>query len=224
MTAALHIAERTDRMRPAFADRAEAGRRLAAYVAPVPDPRALVLALPRGGVPVAAPLADALGCELRPVMVRKLPVPAMPEAGFGAVTLDGTVTLNRGTISAFGIDEPTVARTVAEVRRELARRARAYSGGERLPSLAGRHVFLVDDGLASGYTMIAAADMVRRQRPRLLTVTVPAAPADTVRRVAGHCDELYCLIELRAASFAVASFYTAFPDLTDEEVRAVLER
>lgn len=210
--------------RPAFDDREAAGRALARLLAPAPDPDALVLALPRGGVPVAAQVAAALGCPLAPVHARKLPIPAAPEMGFGAVTLDGTVVLNRPVMRLFGVDDRTAGTIAAEVRGEVARRSLVYGGDDETADPEGRRVILIDDGLATGYTMLAAAGMALKRRPALLLVAVPCAAADAVMRVAEGCDELYCLFEQHAPPFAVASYYRSFPDLTDAEVIRYLGR
>lgn len=222
MAEAVRVVQRTDRVWPAFADRDDAGRALASLVAPVPDPEAVVLALPRGGVPVAAHVAAALRCELRPVAVRKLPIPTSPEMGFGAVTLDGTVTLNHAVMRSFGISVGQAALVTEHVRAEVARRAALYPGADDLPPLDGRRVLLVDDGLATGYTMIASAEMVRNREPRSVEVVVPVAPASAIEVVSHHCDSLLCLVGFEGESFAVASFYASFPDLTDDEVIADL--
>lgn len=218
----VRIIERVDRPRTAFADREAAGRRLAEEVADAADARAVVLALPRGGVPVAVPVAGRLGCELRPVAVRKLPIPTSPEMGFGAVTLDGTVTLNHEVMRTHGISVGSAALVVEQVQAEVVRRAQAYPGAKELPTLGGRRVVIVDDGLATGYTMIAACEMVRHHEPASLTVAVPVAQMPTVDIVAEHCDGLVCLIGQRGGGFAVASFYGSFPDLSDDEVRELL--
>lgn len=216
------IERRVTRASPVFADRLEAGAELLRFMAPEPDPDALVLALPRGGVPVARPLADSLGCDLRPVLVRKLPVPDSPEAGFGAVTIDGHVVLNEPAAAMWGISEAQIAAVVDEVRQELERRAGAYPGGWPLPDMRGRHVFLVDDGLATGYSMIAAAKMARDADPASITLAVPVAPADSLRSIARHVDHAYCLMLQAAPPFAVASFYRDFHDLRDDEVVTLL--
>jgi putative phosphoribosyl transferase len=216
------IIERLDRPRTAFQDRSDAGRVLAESVVTAPDPEAVVLALPRGGVPVGAAIADALGCEMRPVAVRKLPIPTSPEMGFGAVTLDGTVTLNHAVMREHGVSIGQAALVTEQVRAEIARRAEAYPGAAELPRISGRRVFVVDDGLATGYTMIATCEMVRHQEPSELIVAIPVAPLPTVDLVSNHCDELICLIGQAGGGFAVASFYRSFADLTDEEVQRLL--
>jgi putative phosphoribosyl transferase len=208
----------------AFRDREEAGERLAEFAGPEPDDAALVLALPRGGVPVAGPLAGALGCPLEPVFVRKLPIPASPEMGFGAVASDGSTILNDAVVRAYGVSAWEVGRLRARVMEELRRRAREYSGSLAPPAVAGRAVWLVDDGLATGYTMMAAAEMARRGGPEKLVLAVPVSPADSLRRLEPYFDETHCLIAQDRPSFAVASYYGDFHDMSDAEVREVLAR
>jgi len=215
------IRERVTWPRPAFADREAAGRELAAALGIGPDPRAVVLALPRGGVPVAAAIADALRRPLQVFAVRKLPLPDSPEMGFGAVTADGTVTLNHAVMRQFGVGMGEAALITDRVRAEVKRRAKLY-GAEESPLLTGRRVFLVDDGLATGYTMVAACEAARRAGASEIVVAVPVAHAASVELVSQHCDSLACLIVQEGAGFAVASFYERFPDLTDHEVLEVL--
>jgi len=221
VSADISVGEIVQRPRPAFSDRDEAGRGLALALELEPDPSAVVLALPRGGVPVAAAVAEALGCPLRVLAVRKLPIPSAPEMGFGAVTADGTVTLNHAVMRRFGVGMGQAALITERVEEEVRRRAGMY-GAEELPAIAGRRVFLVDDGLATGYTMIAACETVRRQGPGEVVVAVPVAHHASVGLVSQHCDRLVCLIEQEGEGFAVASFYRRFPDLTDAEVLGVL--
>ena len=217
------VAERVSWARPAFADRAEAGEALRGLVDPAPDPDAVVLALPRGGVPVARPLAEAFGVRVVPMPVRKLPIPSSPEMGFGAVTLDGTVVLNERVVAAYEIDELTAASVAEEVRHEVERRSKAYPGGFPFPRVEGCPVWIVDDGLATGYTMLAAARMIRARRPGNLSMAVPVAAPGSLRLVTPLFDAAYCLIEQRSSPFAVASFYRDFHDLTDDEVISLLE-
>lgn len=216
------VARRVRSAVPAFADRAEAGRVLAAFVSPARDSEAFVLALPRGGVPVARPLADALGCQLRVAGVRKLPVPSSPEMGFGAVTEDGTLVLNDRIVAVAGIGRDVI-RTVAEdTRREIERRGATYPRAD-CAEVAGRHVWIVDDGLATGYTAMAAARMVREHSPAAVSLAVPVSPAHSLAYLAGEVDDAYCLIvQEGGGGFAVASFYADFHDLSDAEVLAAL--
>lgn len=222
MSAQLHIGRRLARSVVLFADRAEAGLALAGWIGPRRDPDAVVLALPRGGIPVGRPLADILGCELLPALVRKLPIPANPEMGFGAVAVDGTVLLNRAVIEAFGIPEGTVHDTIERVHAEVGRRGAVYPGGWPLPDLAGRCVWLVDDGLATGLSMLTAADMLRALGSASLSIAVPCSPADSLARLSGAANAVWCFAAQDGHPFAVASFYRDFHDLDDAEVRAAL--
>jgi len=221
MQAQVKVLEHVSSARPAFRDRGEAGRELATALRLEPDPSAVVLALPRGGVPVAAPIAKTLRCPLHVIAVRKLPLPDSPEMGFGAVTVDGTVTLNHAVMRDYGVGMGQAALIIERVEEEVRRRAAAYHA-EELPQLIGRRVYLVDDGLATGYTMIAACEMVRHQGPSHVAIAVPVAPSASVELLSHHCDRLTCLIAQDGIGFAVASFYDYFPDLTDAEVRDVL--
>lgn len=219
-----HVAEHVRDAYPAFSGRGEAGRELARFTVRAPDPDALVLAIPRGGLPVAAPLAAALRCGLRPVLVRKLPIPDSPEAGFGAVAIDGTVVLNERLVALLGLLPETVEQVAAEVRAELERRAAAFPGGWPMPPMRGRAVWLVDDGLASGYSMLAAVRLTRAAGAARITVAVPVASELSLGVVEPEADETFALIVEYGASFAVASYYRDFHDLSDAEVRALLRQ
>ena len=206
-----------------YHDRIDAGRKLAEWIAPDPDAEAVVFALPRGGVPVARAVADALGCELRPALARKLPIPSDPEMGFGAVTVDGTVTLNHEVMEAFRLTAEEAGAIAEQVRREVERRGSVYGGGWPLPELEGRRVWVVDDGLATGYSMLATLGMLRKHGAGWIGVAVPCSPVDSLVRVQPLTDEAWCLVGQQGRPFAVASFYVDFHDLSDDEVRGVLE-
>jgi putative phosphoribosyl transferase len=229
----LSIQRRVSRPFAAFQDRTEAGRALARAVCPqVSQPAAseeerrcnAVLAVPRGGVAVAAPLAEALHAPLDLLIVRKLPIPDSPEAGFGAVALDGSVVLNEPLVRDLGLSRPQIDAVVKGVLAEVRRRAREYAGHARPPEpdVRGKRVWLVDDGLASGFTMIAAARMVKQCEPARMTLCVPVSPHNSLKAVEPYFDEVQCLIEQAHPPFAVASFYEDFHDLTDEQVRAIV--
>ena len=183
-----------------------------------------MLAVPRGGVAVAAPLAEALRAPLELLFVRKLPMPHSPEAGFGAVALDGHVVLNEPLVRELDLPPQRMDAIVEEVLAEVRRRAKEYTGHDRPPEVRGKQVYLVDDGLASGFTMIAAARMVKECGPSRMTLCVPVSPRDSLHAVEPYFDDLYCLIEQARPPFAVASFYEDFHDLTDDEVRAILRK
>jgi len=217
------VVERVAWSYPAFADRADAGRALLRLIGPKRDPDSVVLALPRGGIPVARPIADALGVPVYPMPVRKLPIPDSPEMGFGAVALDGTVALNERAVAGHDIDELTVARVAEQVRHEVERRSREYPRGFPFPDIEDRAVWLIDDGLATGYTMLAAARMTRARKPTRVIMAVPVSAPGALRLLAPCLTLSYCLIEQESVPFAVASYYRDFHDLADEEVVALLE-
>lgn len=206
-----------------FRDRLDAGRQLAARLDHLTD--AVVLALPRGGVPVAAPIAEALGAPLDLVLVRKLGLPRQPELAMGAV-VDGAepiVVRNEEVIRAARVPEAEFERVRAAEMTELRRRARAYLGGRVRAAPKGRTAILVDDGIATGATMRAALRGVRRQGPAHLVLAVPVAAADSLAGLAREADEIVCLATPEPF-VAIGAFYEDFGQTGDEEVRALLAR
>ncbi|MCA1960907.1 MAG: phosphoribosyltransferase [Desulfomonile sp.] len=210
------------RLIPPFTDRFHAGRALAEFIKPESSRGAIVLGLPRGGVPVGLALAQELYAPLDVVVVRKLPIPGNPEMGFGAVAVDGSLILNHRVIEDFQITSTQIDAAVRSVRTEVSRRAELYRGGRPFPEVGGIDVYLVDDGLATGYTMLAAAKMVRTHGPRRLIIAVPVSPADSLESLKEHVEEAYCLLAQESGPFAVASFYVDFHDLSDREVMETL--
>ena len=213
-----------------FRDRDDAGRRLGealkarTWARGGGAGRPLVLAVPRGGVPVGYHAARALGARLDLVVPRKIQIPEEPEAGFGAVTSDGTVTLNEPLVAHLRLSREEVRRLAAGTVEEVRRREAAFRGAAPPPEIEGRTVVVVDDGLASGFTMIAALRSLRARRAGTIVVGVPCAPKDSVDRVGAHADEVVCLEVDEGWSFAVAAHYERWWDLTDDEVLAYLER
>ena len=210
---------------PVFTDRLGAGRQLAEELLRrgYSGENTVVLAIPCGGVPVAYSVAKALRAPLDLIIPRKIPIPSNPEAGFGAVTADGTVILNQPLVAQLSLPPEEIAALAQRVLGEVQRRVQEYRGNRPPPELKGKTVILIDDGLASGFTMIAAVRAARRQEPTKVIVAVPVSPASSVRRVEPLVDELVCLIIRETRSFAVASFYQHFPDLTDDEVKTYLQ-
>ncbi|HEY3297968.1 MAG TPA: phosphoribosyltransferase family protein [Armatimonadota bacterium] len=206
-----------------FRDRSEAGRKLAKHLAEYENEDALVLAIPRGGVPVGYEIAGHLHIPFDIIVPRKLPIPWNPEAGFGAVTADGTMVLNHPMVRSLGLREDEISSTADEVRQEIIRRTQVYRGDRPMPDLKGRAVILVDDGLASGYTMLAAIESVRKYKPSTVIVAVPVASSGAARMIAGEVDKFVAMIVSERLPFAVASFYALWRDLSDEEVQAYLE-
>jgi putative phosphoribosyl transferase len=217
-----HVAETVNWPEPAFRDRDEAGERLAEFLRQEGARVDAVLAVPSGGVPVGRAVADRYGVPLDVVLVRKLPLPGNPEMGFGAVTLDGTVVMNEDVAGAFGLSKPRAERIMDAVLHGLRERRRHLSGGRSPVEVAGRHVVVVDDGLATGVTMRAALGELRRRGPAGLSVAVPASPLRTLDEVGPLADDVYCLLAQRSGSFAVASFYVHWYDMSDAEVAEVL--
>ncbi len=205
-----------------FADRREAGRRLAAALARLAGtPDLLVLALPRGGVPVAFEVARALDADLDLMLVRKLGTPGQPELAMGAIASGGIEVLNPRVVQGLGIPESAIREVARREYLELKRREAAYRGDRPPPRIEGRTVILVDDGLATGSTMMAAIEAVRARHPARIVVAVPVAPPDTVERLRRLVDEVVAL-ETPADFAAVGQWYLDFGQTGDEEVRALL--
>ena len=205
-----------------FRDRADAGRALGDAVrGRWSGADVQVLALPRGGVPVAAPVARALRAPLDVLVVRKLGVPTHPELAMGAIALGGVQVLNDDVLAGTGVSARELQAVVARERAELERRERDYRGDRPQPDLAGRTVVLVDDGLATGATMRAAVQAVRATRPARVVVAVPVGAPDTCAALREVADEVVCL-HSPAEFRSVGSHYLDFTQTTDEQVRRLL--
>ena len=205
-----------------FRDRAEAGRLLAELLQGYAGrDDVVVLALPRGGVPVGYEVAKALGAPLDVFAVRKLGVPGREELAMGAIASGGLLVLDRHLISSLGISNSEIQRAVAAELRELDRREAAYRGGRGPPELTGKTVILVDDGLATGSTMRAAAQAVRERRPARVVVAVPVAAAQTCDEFRDDVDEIVCAVT-PSPFHAVGVWYEDFSQTSDEEVRELL--
>ena len=208
--------------RTLFRDRVEAGDALAGLLGHYAGrPDVLVLALPRGGVPVAARVAEALGAPLDVFVVRKLGVPGQQELAMGAIATGGVRVVNEQVVGRLRLGEADLQRVAEAEERELARRERSYREGRGPPDLAGLVVILVDDGLATGSTMRAAVAAARRLGPARVVVAVPTAPASTCQRLGEEADEAVCATTPRPFR-AVGYSYRSFPQTSDEEVRSLL--
>ncbi|MFF2656078.1 phosphoribosyltransferase family protein [Kitasatospora sp. NPDC058032] len=200
-----------------FTDRTEAGRRLAALLGHLRGPGTVVVALPRGGVPVAAEVAAALGAPLDICVIRKLGVPYQPELGMGAIGEDGVRVINEHVLRPAGVTPEQLAAVEARERTELERRAHRYRGGRPPVDLHGRTVVVVDDGIATGSTARAACLIVRARGAARVVLAVPVAPPDWTRRLSGVADELVS-IGTPSPFFAIGEFYADFSQTEDAEV------
>ena len=207
----------------AFRNRADAGRVLAQHLRHLAGSDLVVLGLPRGGLPVAAVVATALGAPLDVLVVRKLGVPGHPELAMGAIASGGVRVLNTAVIASLGLTAADVDRVGALEEAELARREETYRPGRDPADVAGRVVVLVDDGLATGATMRAAIDAVRARSPARVVVAVPVGARETCDRLAAEADEVVC-VHTPAAFHAVGQWYDDFAQTTYGEIRALLAR
>jgi putative phosphoribosyl transferase len=207
-----------------FRDRHAAGRYLATkLVAYANRPDVLVLALPRGGVPVAFEVAEALGAPLDVFLVRKLGVPRHEELAMGAIASGGVLVLNQSVVSELRIPKHVIDAVAEREQQELQRRERSYRDDRPPPDVTGRVVILVDDGLATGSTMRAAAAALQQQRPARIVVAVPTAAPATCAEFLAEVDDVICALTPEPF-YAVGLSYENFSQTSDEEVRALLDR
>lgn len=206
-----------------FADRTEAGRRLAPLLAHLRGGDVVVVGLPRGGVPVAEEIAAALGAPLDVIVVRKLGVPFQPELGMGAIGEDGVRVLNPDVVRLARVGDEELAAVEARERLELERRAQRFRAGHPRVPLAGRTVVVVDDGIATGSTAKAACEVARAEGARRVVLAVPVAPPDWTSRLGDAADEYVC-VATPDPFYAVGQFYRDFSQTTDAEVVACLRR
>ncbi len=206
-----------------FKDRKEAGMLLGRKLSGYKGIDGIVLGIPSGGVPVAAEIAKALGFSLDLIIVRKVQIPFNPEAGFGAVGPDGKALLNRDLLSRLDLSEEDVDQQIQKTRDVIKRRDELFRGGLPFPSVKKKVVIIVDDGLASGYTMRSAIDFIRRREPGKIVVAIPTAPKRTVDLILPQVDELVCLNVRTGFTFAVADAYENWYDLKDAEVISILK-
>jgi putative phosphoribosyl transferase len=207
-----------------YRDRSDAGRKLAGALSKyVGRNDVLVLGLPRGGVPVAYEVAQSLRAPLDVFIVRKLGVPSQPELAMGAVATGGVRVLNDEVVRQLKIPAPVIDRVAAAEQLEIERRERSYREGRPAPRLEGKIVILIDDGLATGSTMRAAARAVRTQRPARTIIAVPLSASVTVELLRGDADEMVCLTTPEPF-FAVGQWYEDFDQTSDREVQDLLAR
>jgi predicted phosphoribosyltransferase len=206
-----------------FENRTDAGRQLAAPLSTletIAEP--VICAIPAGGVPPGLEVARALKAPLRIAVVRKVQVPWDPEAGFGAVTWNGRVFLNRSLMTGLDLSEAEVNAAIAKARKNVAERIEKFASGREEPEIEGQDAILIDDGLATGYTMFAAIEAARAGSPRQVVVAVPTGSLHAVNFIARQADLVICLNVRTSRTFAVAQAYEQWHDVTDQEVQELL--
>ena len=205
-----------------FRDRTHAGEVLAGMLANALSPAALVLAIPAGGVPVGVEVARRLNLKLELAVVSKILIPGTTEAGYGAVAFDGTVRLNEPLVAALGLTEAAVEEGIAATRTRIARRVQLLRHGRPFPDLRNVAAVLVDDGLASGFTMRVAVEALRAGGAAEVIIAVPTGHLDAVRRLSPLVETLYCANVRGERSFAVADAYRSWSDVSEAEVQRIL--
>ncbi|MEM8829853.1 MAG: phosphoribosyltransferase [Cyanobacteria bacterium P01_G01_bin.19] len=211
--------------RSSIADRIQAGRLLAQQLKPnyADHPDVSILALPRGGVPVAFEIAEILHAPLDVCIVRKLGVPGYQELAMGAIASEGTKVINEDLVRSLKISPIAIDIVTEREQRELERRDRLYRGSRPLLDLSDRTVIIVDDGIATGSTLKAALSTIKQQQPQRIVVAVPVAPPNVCRELEREVDEVVCLLTPRWFN-SISLWYDDFSPTTDEEVRSLLAR
>jgi len=206
-----------------FKDRRDAGRQLAGRLTQYRDKAdVIVLGLPRGGVTVAAEIAQALRCPLDILIVRKIGFPGDPEFAVGAVSETGTVVFNESIVAGYRVSREYLEQEAARQKIEIARRLTLYRGGKGVPPLAGKTVILVDDGVATGATIKAAISTLKQENIARLVVALPVAAQEAERAIAPLADEWICL-QLPPGFMSVGQYYSDFTQVEDEDVVAMLK-
>ncbi len=207
-----------------FEDRYDAGVKLGKKLQGYKNSDALILAIPSGGVPVASEIAKSINLPMDLILARKIQIPWNTEAGFGAMTIDGEVVLNRALLNNLGwLTEDQIKGQINKTKDILKKRNEQFRGGKVFPEINDKIIIIVDDGIASGYTMLAALRFIRKNSPRKLVVAVPTGSMKTIDILLSEADELVCLNIRGGTGFAVADAYRKWHDLTDEEVISIIK-
>ncbi|MFC1875379.1 phosphoribosyltransferase [Chloroflexota bacterium] len=205
------------RQQPIFENRYDAGRQLATKLGEYKNQPVIILAIPNGGVPVALQVALVLNADLDLIISRKIPIPLSPEGGFGAVADDGTIILNQEVLKKINLNEKQVNYQVSKVRNDIQQRSLLYRGSRPISMVSDKTAIVIDDGLASGYTMMAAIESVRRRQPKQVIAAVPAASAAAVKKVEKIADRVVTVVTAFAPKFYVSDFYRYWNVLSDKE-------
>jgi putative phosphoribosyl transferase len=207
-----------------FEDRTEAGRLLAHALMHLKSSDCIVLAIPSGGLPVAAEIANALDLPADLLIVRKIQIPLNTEAGFGAMSPDGEIILNEKLLRQLKLTEDEISTQIKKTFENIQQRNRLFREGNPYPHLERDTVVIVDDGLASGFTMLAAVTFMRKKGARKITVAVPTGSKNTIEFILPEVDELVCLNVRSGYPFAVADAYRNWYDLADKEVMDIVRK
>jgi len=207
-----------------FENRFDAGRKLAASLGDYKEKPVIVLAIPNGGVPVGLEIALAVGADFDVVISRKIPFPLKPEAGFGAIADDGVPIINEDIARQYNLTEHQINYAANEVRLEIRRRTNLYRGNRPLAVVKGKTVIIADDGLASGYTMKAAIESVRKRQPEKIIAAVPAASEAAMELLQNVADKIYTCAIGTMPKFFIADFYRVWYDFPDKEVTHCLRQ
>lgn len=205
-----------------FEDRSDAGRRLSHLLSEYKDSDSIVLAIPSGGVPVGKEISKDLLLDFDLLIVRKIQIPWNPEAGFGAINLDGYVIFNDPLLQSLELSKKIIDTQIERTKEILKKRNELFRKGKAFPYLRNKTAIIVDDGLASGYTMIAATEYVKKRNPSKIVIAVPTGSQRTVRKISSLVDYIYCLNIREGYPYAVADAYKNWYDLSDEEVLRLL--
>ncbi len=207
-----------------FKDRSDAGKRLVKLMKDRIDIKnTYVLAIPSGGVPVAYEIAKAFNLPLELLIVRKIQIPGNTEAGFGSVGPDFEVIIDEGLVKRLKLTQQQIEKQIESTKKTLIHRNKILRDNREFPELLNKNVILVDDGVASGYTMKEAVKFVNKKGPELVIISIPTAPLDTINRLINDVDIIFCANIREQYPFAVADAYQEWYDLTDEEVLRYLK-
>ncbi|MFC1900584.1 phosphoribosyltransferase [Chloroflexota bacterium] len=212
------------RKKALFENRFDAGRQLASLLENFKDQSPIVLAIPNGGVPVGVEVALAIEADFDVVISRKIPFPLKPEAGFGAIADDGVPIINDEVVEQYNLTKHQINYAVNQVRVEIRRRTNLYRGNRPLAVIKGKTVIITDDGLASGYTMKAAVESVRKRQPEKIIAAIPAASQAAMELLKGTADEVHTCAIGTMPKFFIADFYNVWYDFKDREVNQCLKQ
>ncbi|MFQ6079851.1 MAG: phosphoribosyltransferase [Thermodesulfobacteriota bacterium] len=207
-----------------FSDRLEAGNLLARGLEKYSDKEGLVLAIPSGGIPIGLRISQHLGLPLDLVISRKIPTPGNPEAGFGALSFEGTLFLNEPLVRELRLTPEKIQELSIPVVQEIRHRNAVFRGGRPFPDLRGKIVIVADDGVASVYTMMASINFIKKRKPSRVVVAIPTAPESSIQLISAQVEVVLCLNIRRGFFFAVADAYHERHDLSEEEAMEFLEQ